>query len=144
MKTFNEYLLNKGEAVNTIRTRENTVKDFEAWNDENVIDYDAIMNYTTYCKEKGNTVHTIRLKIKNLEYYFDYLITQNKAGLLSLSKENPAKLVKLKGGVRKIPHNLLTPEELQELYEFQTSFGLAQKRNKVLLSLVVFQGVGSK
>jgi integrase/recombinase XerD len=138
MMDFKTYLLNRGEALNTIRARENTVKDFEAWNDENTIDYDSIMSYIMHCKEKGNVVHTIRLKIKSLEYYFDYLIAQNQI------TQNPARLVKLKGGVRKIPHNLLSEQELKEIYDLQTSYGLAQKRNKVLLSLVVFQGVGSK
>ena len=135
---FKDYLQNKGEALNTIRGRENTVKDFEAWNDESTVDYDAIMSYATHCKEKGNTVHTIRLKIKNLEYYFDYLIVEGRA------TENPTKLIKIKGGVRKIVHNLLSSQELTEIYNLQTSFGLVQKRNKVLLSLVIFQGVGSK
>src|SRR5690606_4754464 len=37
----------------------------------------------------------------------------------------------------------LSSEELKALYECQSTHGLINKRNKVLLSLVVFQGVGS-
>lgn len=139
---FNTYLLNKSEAINTIRTRENTVKQFTEWlKSEELtlknITYNELMEYVDYCKQKGNVVHTIRLKIKNLSVYFEYLISQKQL------KNNPAKLVKLKGGVRTIAHNLFCSEELMEIYELQTTYGLTQKRNKVLLSLVVFQGAGS-
>ena len=134
---FRTYLFSKGEAHNTVRTRENTVSDFKAWNSKETVSYEDIVDYVDYCKSKGNIAHTIRLKIKSLEHYFEYLIKEGKA------KQNPAKFVKLKGGIRKIPHNLLSGEELQELYACQSTYGLTQKRNKVLLSLVVFQAVGS-
>lgn len=137
MKAFREHLLSKGEALNTVRSRENTVKDFNSWNGKDTADYEDLIDYINYCKSKGNVPHTIRLKIKSLEYYFDYLIGQGKAS------ENPARFIKLKGGIRKIPHNLLSSDELQALYECQSTHGLIQKRNKVLLSLVVFRAVGS-
>ncbi|HIP31369.1 MAG TPA: hypothetical protein EYG86_01260 [Crocinitomicaceae bacterium] len=140
---FNTYLLNKSEAINTIRTRENTVKQFTEWlkyeeKQLQNIGYNELMEYVVYCKQKKNVVHTIRLKIKSLSVYFEYLISEKEL------KNNPAELVKLKGGIRTIPHNLFTSEQLTEIYELQTSYGLTQKRNKVLLSLVVFQGVGSR
>ncbi len=141
MRTFNEYLLNKSEAVSTIKTRLNTVKQFLEWVEseelklENIA-YNELMEYVASCKQKGNKVHTIRLKIRSLSVYFDFLISEKKL------EANPCTLVKLKGGVRTIAHNLLSSEELLEIYELQTTFGLTQKRNKVLLSLVIFQGVG--
>lgn len=141
--TFEEYLLDNGEALNTIRSRENTLKDFSAWlsAEETEIEktsYTDLMNYVAYCQSKGNQVHTIRLKIKSLAHYFDYLIKH--AGN---DQVNPAELLKLKGGIRKIPHGLLNAAELKQVYDLQTTYGLIQKRNKVLLSLVVFQAVGS-
>lgn len=135
---FKTYLLNNGDALNTVRGRENTVADFIAWNGKETGTYKELMNYVYYCKQKGNTPHTIRLKIKNLEYYFEYLILEKKM------KKNPAREIKIKGGTKKLPEKLLTPKELNEIYELQSTYGLAGKRNKVLLSLVVFQGVGSK
>jgi integrase/recombinase XerD len=137
MIPFKTYLLNRGDAINTIRARENTRKEFTNWHQKKSVKYADLMDYVSYCKEKGNTVHTIRLKIKNLEHYFDYLICENKL------KKNPATQVQIRGSVRKIPHRLLSAEELNELYTLQTTFGLVEKRNKVLLSLVVFQAVGS-
>lgn len=138
MKTFRNYLLSKGEAFNTIRARENTANEFIEWCESEElnpieIEYEQFMDYVTFCHKKQNTIHTIRLKIKSLEHYFEYLELT----------ENPAKMVRLKGGTKKIVSDILTPEELNEIYEIQTTFGLVEKRNKVLLSLVVFQGVGS-
>lgn len=134
---FRTYLLNKSEALNTIRARENTVLDFENWNTKKVADYQDLMEYINYCKAKGNTTHTIRLKIKSLDHYFEFLIKHKKA------TDNPAKLLKMQGGTKKIPHNLLSSEELEEIYTLQAVRGLANKRNKILLSLVIFQAVGS-
>jgi integrase/recombinase XerD len=138
MKEYSNYLQSKGAAKNTIRGRKSAAIHFTNWLELQEmkiqkVNYDQMMEYVTYCKENGNSIHTIRLKIKSLEYYFDYLKIP----------QNPAKLVQLKGGTKKIPYRLLTDLELKEIYNHQTDYGLAQKRNKVLLSLVVFQAVGS-
>ena len=143
MKTFREYLLEKGEAFNTIRLRQNTVTQFSNWlkeqeTDIKSVDYTTVLNYVEFCKSKRNAVRTIRLNLKSLSHYFEYLIETNWI------KSNPVKLVQLKGVTKTLPQKLLDSEELQTIYELQTTFGLVQKRNKVLLSLVVFQAVGSK
>lgn len=142
MMEFNEYLLNQGAAANTIKGRASAVSDFKNWLeveqlDIEEIDYNELMNYVAFCKQKRNSVHTIRLKINSLKHYFDYLMVENEI------KENPASLVQLKGGTKKIVHGMLSVDELKAISELQFTRGLAQKRNKVLLSLVVFQGVGN-
>jgi site-specific recombinase XerD len=146
---YKTYLQSQGAAKNTIQGRTSALNDFENWLEAEQleiaeVDYNELMNYVAFCKQKGNSVHTIRLKINSLKHYFNYLILENKLneGGLSLSNGNPAKLVQLKGGTKKIAHGMLEVEELQEIYALQSTKGLAQKRNKVLLSLVIFQGVG--
>lgn len=144
MKTFRDYLLAKGEAFNTIRMRENTVNQFTKWlkEEEDIsfesVDYTTVLNYVEFCKSKQNVARTIGLNLKSLSHYFEYLIETERR------KSNPAKLVQLKGVTKTLPTELLCLDELLTIYELQTSFGLVQKRNKVLLSLVVFQAVGSK
>lgn len=145
---FRTYLESLGTAKNTINGRISAKNDFENWLeveqiDIQNVDYTELMNYVAFCKKKGNSVHSIRLKINSLKHYFEYLITENKSGSLSLPNGNPAKLVQIKGGTRKIALGMLSTSELQEIYELQTTYGLAQKRNKVLLSLVVFQAVAN-
>lgn len=130
---FRTYLLNKSEALNTIRARENTVLDFENWNTKKVADYQDLMEYINYCKAKGNTTHTIRLKIKSLDHYFEFLIKHKKAPIILQS------FSKCKEEQRKYRTPILCSEELQEIYALQPTHGLANKRNKILLSLVVFR-----
>ncbi len=142
MKTFKEYLLQQGAAKNTRNARLSAVQHFTEWckSEELSLDqlgYEQLMNYVEFCKQNGNTVHTIRLKINNLKHYYNYLISEGKA------TNNPAMAVQLKGGTKKVAQRSLSPSELLEIYALQTTFGLAQKRNKVLLSLVVFQGLAS-
>ena len=141
MNNFKEYLAQKGEAINTVRTRINAVNQLKEWLGTQLIEkttYADLMDYVKWCSSQGNKTRTIRLKLKSLSHYFDYLINSGNA------TQNPAKLVQLKGVTKTLPSKLLTEEELTEIYALQTTFGLIEKRDKVLLSLAIFQGVGSK
>jgi len=136
MEKFIKYQEQKGYATDTIRTNKNTVINFKSWCETERIDfekvgYNELLEFIQYCQRQGNKINTIRMKIKSLSHYFEFLEM----------KENPAILIKLQGQTRQIPHNLLEEEELKTIYDLQHTKGLVGKRTKVLLSLVVFQGV---
>jgi integrase/recombinase XerD len=136
MIEFTKYQEQKGYARNTIRSNENTVTNFKTWCESEKIEfekvgYNELLAFVQYCQIQGNKINTIRMKIKSLSHYFEFL---ERA-------ENPAMLIKLQGQTRQIPHNLLDEEELKAIYELQHTKGLAGKRTKVLLSLVIFQAV---
>ena len=136
MKEFEQYQEQKGYARNTIRANENTVINFQEWCKTERINFDKVgynelLAFVKHCQQQGNKVNTIRMKIKSLSHYFEFL---ERA-------ENPAILIKLQGQTRQIPHNLFDEDELKEIYNLQNTKGLVGKRNKVLLSLVLFQGV---
>lgn len=142
---FKECLTRRGFAVSTVKGHLVTLNKYTEWcalEDVEIMksNYDDLMNYVAYCQKQGYVVHTINLKINGLKYYFEYLRDEKK---ITFDNGNPAKLIKIKGRINKVPHQLLSTEELIEIYKLQGTYGLAQKRNKVLLSLVVFQGVGS-
>lgn len=143
MKTFSDYLLEKGEAFNTINTRVQTIKRFNEWlaSEETTLkktNYTTLLNYLAFCQANGNKPRTVQLKLKSLSHYFDFLITEHKV------KENPVKRVQLQGLAKTLPQKLLSETERMEIFNAQTTFGMIQKRDKVLLSLVVFQAVASK
>ncbi len=136
MEKFVKYQEQKGYAMNTIRTNENTVTNFKAWCEIEKktfekVNYNDLLEFVQYCQRQGNKVSTIGMKIKSLSHYFEFLEM----------KENPAVLIKLQGQTRQIPHNLFDQEELKAIYDLQHTKGLVGKRTKVLLSLVIFQGV---
>jgi len=56
-------------------------------------------------------------------------------------KANPAKQLFIRGVQRRIPHNLLTNKQLNDIYEnYQVKSNL-QKRNKIILGLLVYQAL---
>lgn len=143
MENFTHYQRQKGFAENSIRANKNTVLQFKNWLVSesfslDTVGYNELMLFVNHCKNKGNKSSTIRMKIKSLSHYFDFL-----NAISAKVRDNPASLVKLKGQTRNIPHNLFEKQELLEIYALQHTRGLVGKRDKVLLSLVVFQGVGS-
>ena len=143
MENFTHYQRQKGFAENSIRANKHSILQFLHWLESesfsiDTVGYNELMLFVNYCKIKGNKSNTIRMKIKSLSHYFDFLSQAS-----TKIRDNPATLVKLKGQTRNIPHNLFEKEELLEIYALQHSKGLVGKRDKVLLSLVVFQGVGS-
>lgn len=140
-QAFETYLLALGAADNTRKVHHRIVRNFLQYSEQRTPTYELLMEYVSHCKSEGNTVHSIRLKLNSLKHYCDFLL---KHGALNDMKAgNPAERIKLQGGTRKVPYNLFSPEELQEIYVLQPTHGLIGKRDKVLLSLVVFQGVGS-
>jgi len=105
MKTdFYQHLLNQGLALNTARLIDNIVENYHVQKAP-IIDnnYSTVMDYIKYCQSIGNATRTISQKLKALDYYFDYIH----------HPKNPAKEIKLKGIVQKIPTRLLSEEELE-------------------------------
>lgn len=137
---FETYLLGLGAAENTRKAHQRIVQGFLKWSEAKLPTYELLMEYIAHCQNQGNATHTIRLKINSLKHYCDFLL---KMGGVPLIHGNPAVLIKLQGGTRSVPNQLFSPEELIEIYAAQSTNGLTQKRDKVLLSLVVFQGIGS-
>jgi len=139
MKThFLEYLVGKGYAFKTCKRHESIALSFETWleSEEKTIvevDYMVMMNYVYYEKQNGTKTRTIAQKLTALRHYYDYLAL----GM------NPAKLVKLQADTKQMPHRLLSKEEMDHVYTIYPTHGLIKRRDKVLLSLVVYQGVSS-
>ena len=95
--------------------------------------YTDMMKYVHYKRSQGNKSGTIQQKIIAIRQYFEYLNLTN----------NPASLVQLQRDTKKSPHRLLDKEEMNEIYKLYPTHGLIKKRDKVLLSLVIYQGVSS-
>jgi site-specific recombinase XerD len=134
---FYTHQIEKGNAHATAKRQQNTANDYTFWcNAEGVeiteSSYQNIMDFVAFLQQKGNKTRTIQQKLTTLRHFFEYL-----------NVPNPALLVQLKGKQNTIPNVWLTLEELQAIYECWPTHGLVKKRDKVLLSLVIFQGVCS-
>ena len=73
--------------------------------------------------------------IRGVKYYYDYLEQ------IGATKHNPAQKLKLRGRTLDLPADLLSKEEMEKLYKEYPTDTPNQKRNKCILSLIIYQGL---
>ena len=97
--------------------------------------YSDILAYVKKLKKQGNTTNNMSSQLSALKQYFSYL-KQEK-----IITNHPCKTLVLRGGIRRIPHDLLSKETLQEIYDSYQNASRTGKRDKLMLSFVIFQGL---
>ena len=104
------------------------------------IDYKAFLKYIEELKKTGIKTRTLKTYIGNLKIYFNYLQEEN------YRVDNPILNINIKGTIKTVLNNLLTADELEDLYySYETkNEDLARKRNKIIIGLLVYQGLQSK
>lgn len=153
MDEFEQYLQSQKLSASTITSHCNNVKLFTQWlATENHLDsanigYNDLLAYIQYEKQKNITPATINLRLASITHYFDYLKK------IDAVRKNLARLLRVKGTVKRVVENPLSTEELQALYQHysqlkkvsqhQHSTDLAHQRNTVILGLLIYQGVHS-
>lgn len=154
---FTQYLLLKGYSTTTTRRYVRDVEMFIKWAEkENVqpeqASYSDVLHYI---QSKRNHVkqRTISTTVNSIKHYFNFLAITDQ------TIENPTTQIQIKGVKRKTLYHILSKQELESLYNnfeipneetnkhknqnwFKTS-QLASKRNKVILGLIIYQGLGS-
>jgi integrase/recombinase XerD len=98
--------------------------------------YNHLLQFINHCKKEGRKSRNINLVLTALRHYYD---------MLQL-KQNPASGLQVRGEVKTIPHDLLSPEALHQLYESYPDgdghpYNERTQRNKVILGLYVYQGI---
>jgi site-specific recombinase XerD len=152
---YKEYLIIKGYASTTTQTFGKAADYFIKWmTEQNItleqVSYNDVLAFINYKKKQGNKPRTIQLFINSLNRFFIYLVDEHQFN------ENPASNVIIKGVKRKTLYEILSPEELETIYKTykteitytankktppQANQELARKRNKVMLGLLVYQGI---
>lgn len=153
---FSEWLTLKGYSSATVGTILRQTTDFLGWTrQENIqepaeMSYNDVMAYVQSCQQRGVSQKAIAHYVTDIRKLFDFLISEK------MCRENPAAFVKLKGIKRHVYHAILSPQELQQLHrEYpvviplpagknmppQERNLLSRRRNKVIVGLLVNQGV---
>lgn len=101
------------------------------------IDYKTILKYIEELKKTGIKTNTLQSYIGSLKVYFRYLQQEN------YRTDNPIENINIKGKVKTVLGQLLTAEELEDLYySYETKEDdLTRKRNKIIIGLLVYQGL---
>jgi integrase/recombinase XerD len=94
-----------------------------------------MMEFTDKLRQDAYSIRLINQTMRALRYYFSYLQQEQEVNL------NPAAGIILKGTVRMIPHDLLNQSEMESLYESYQVTDNRTYRNKVIIGLLVYQGV---
>ena len=151
---FSEWLTLKGYSPGTIDTACLSVKYFALWaTQENIpeweeVSYSDAMGFIKWCSKRNVAKKTIAHYLIHVRHYYNFLISEGT------TKENPVAHIKVQGIKRKIYYDVLNKEELQTLYQEypviievnkqmppQQKNIISKRRNKVILSLLIHQGL---
>lgn len=141
---FIKYLLQKGYSIKSGQRYLKDVAQFKKWLDkenitEEAVSYNDITHYVQSKKGKVKQI-TVQTILASLKQYYNYL---QELGFIA---ENPTLNVQIKGIKRKVLHNILSRTELEKIYfDYKNleSESLSKKRNEIIVSLLVYQGLNT-
>jgi integrase/recombinase XerD len=142
MKNIEKYLHTKGYRLNTIRGIVSGIKKFLQWcegkkiNPVNVT-YTDVVSYMQDVQLQTDNKRTLSGKIQAVRIYYNYLIRKSEIDI------NPVKDLQIRNKVKQAPKNILKFETLENIYKSCTGEGVAGKRNRVMVGLMIYQGLGT-
>lgn len=139
---FENYLRAEGQRLNTIKSNRIPARLFLEWLESQQINYlevsyNDLLAYVNYTKELGNVVRTVNTKLLAIRHFYNYLQKEKQVN------HNPCKELQIKGAITRQVHDVIEWEELETLYKNYPSQNLTGKRNKTILSMMVYQGLTS-
>ena len=142
MKGFESYLKRKGHSAESRTTYQVQVNHYLHWLKGQQLEIiqttnNDLLGYMKYCSNKGNSQRTIQLRLTSITHYYNHL---KKEGT---THHNPTTGIEIKGVKRDTLYHILEPYELNDLYHKHPAETPAQRRNKVVLGLVVYQGLST-
>ncbi|WP_321308603.1 tyrosine-type recombinase/integrase [Marinifilum fragile] len=138
--SFENHLKKKAYSQSTTKQKSNYTGLFLAWlESENLpvkdVVYKDMLSFIDYChleKLSPKQINTILLAVRN---YYEYLKESDP------KITNPAQNLRVKGETRKQPVSLTEYTELEKLYTEYPCKTNRDKRNKVILGLLIYQGI---
>lgn len=140
MKSYSDYLKTKGMTKRTIQTFTRVIVIFGKWLEGEQIEaeqvsYRDILSFMKHCQKHGASQRTVQHYLNAVRHLYDQLVQQERITI------NPVTGIKVQGVKRKTLHHIFEPHELHAIYNSYQDESLKGKRNKVMLSLIVYQGV---
>lgn len=140
LKGFKTHLQKLGYGENSIMQKLNYAGYFLNWLEAENLQiedtrYNDILNFIDYCKLESDSKKLTNNKLRSIRNFYEYLKEQNPNII------NPATNLHLKGIRHKIPSNIISFVELEKLYKSFKASTTRTKRNKVILGLLIYQGI---
>jgi len=137
---FEQYLQNKRYSGVTINSYTGHIKLFTDWLQQDQLTdeqttYNDVVAFMRAMQAKGRSKRTIHGQLNILRHYFNYLIAEGRR------QDNPAAGLYMRGIVRKLPNNLLSRQDMEDLYrQYQLQLRVDREK-KIMLGLLIYQGL---
>lgn len=143
LKGFKVYLQELGSGESTIRQKANYAGYFLRWLESERLQpestrYSDMLSFVDCCTLEGKSKRHTNSMLRSIRSYYEYLKQQNP------SIVNPAATLNLKGVHRKVIGGIIDFSELETLYQAYPTQTSRDKRNRIMLGLLVYQGVTSE
>ncbi|MFT7156832.1 MAG: site-specific recombinase XerD [Parvicella sp.] len=155
MKTIESYLQMQGKSKSTIAHYKSYVLDFISFLDQDKTEVEQtttkeVLAYLDRLKKRGQANNTRGFRLTAINHYFDWLIHRE------IVLEHPSKKIKIQGTKTVKLYSIFSVQELQQLeasylvpkdddarknMNWFKEYQLSRKRNKVVISLMINQGL---
>ena len=137
MKGFEVYLTRKGLAPSTVAGYARTASQLVAWlGEENLTAEEAsYRDLLAWLRSLDTRPKTRNGMLTAARHYMAHLMDEGRRS------DNPARGLVVRGERRRLPHDLLTSERLDELYQSYSTGSPVRHRNKAILGLLVYQAL---
>lgn len=140
LKDFKTWLEEQRNEQSTIRQKLNYTGYFLRWMEgegltEPETAYNDLLVFIDSCRMENKSKKHINTMLRSIRNYYDYLKSTGEAMI------NPAANLYLKGVRHKLPHDILSSETLQQLYQSYPVIDNRSRRNKIILGMLIYQGI---
>jgi integrase/recombinase XerD len=97
--------------------------------------YSNMLGFMRYMQQSGYSKFNINNHLAGLTQYFNYL---KKTGQIN---HNPVKNLRIRNLTERLPHDILSKENLQKIYDSYQNESITGKRDKLMLGLLIYQGL---
>jgi integrase/recombinase XerD len=134
------YLKYKRYTERTIKNKLGHLKHYTNWLERENLDvgqctYSDIISFVKQMQRDNRSIASQNLHLRAIRQLYEGLILNEKATY------NPVTNLRVRGDIERIPHNLLSPEQLQNIYDSYKPTTDYQLRNKVILGLYINQAL---
>jgi len=141
--TFTQYLEQKQFTVATVNSYTSYIEVFTDWlNGEQLapeaFTYNELLDFIRHLQGLGKSKKAIQHLLGIVRHYCNYLTLEGQRS------DNPAAGLYIKGIVRTLPGNLLSWQEMEELYKAYSIQLKVERASKILLGLLVYQGLATE
>lgn len=155
--TYTHYLASKGQSTSSIQSNQKNLYHYLTWCEDEHLEpenatHNHLITYIRHLQKRSVKQITVQHHINSIKHYYNWHIEKETL------HTNPCQNLQLKGIQRTQLYHLLKPQELEQLYENYTipeattktanqnwfkAQQLAAKRNKVMLGLLIWQGLNT-